>query len=58
MSKPVNLNAFRKSKARAEKREKATENAIKFGRSKARKARDAAEQQAATRHLDGHKRDE
>jgi len=37
MSKPVNLNRFRKEKARAEKRARADENAVKHGRTKAQK---------------------
>ncbi|GAD57732.1 MAG: phage protein D [Limimaricola cinnabarinus] len=56
--KPVNLNQFRKQKARAENRARADANAAKFGRSKAEKARDAAEADAAARRLDGHRRDD
>ena len=37
MSKPVNLNRFRKEKARAEKRARADENAVKHGRTKSQK---------------------
>ncbi|MDA9209454.1 DUF4169 family protein, partial [bacterium] len=37
MSAPVNLNRFRKAKARAEKSTRAVENSVKFGRSKAQK---------------------
>ena len=37
MSKPVNLNRFRKDKARAEKRARADDNAVKHGRTKAQK---------------------
>jgi hypothetical protein len=37
MSKPVNLNRFRKERARAEKRARADENAVKHGRTKAQK---------------------
>ena len=56
--KPVNLNQFRKQKARAENRARADANAANFGRSKAEKARDAAEADAAARRLDGHRRDD
>ncbi len=56
--KPVNLNQFRKQKARAEKRARADVNAAKFGRSKAEKTRDAAEAEAAAKRLDGHRRDD
>ena len=41
MSEPINLNKARKIKARAEKEQRAQENRIKFGRTKAEKARDA-----------------
>ena len=56
--KPVNLNQCRKQKARAENRARADANAAKFGCSKAEKARDAAEADAAARRLDGHRRDD
>ncbi|WP_406720661.1 DUF4169 family protein [Thioclava litoralis] len=55
MSNVTNLNQFRKAKARAEKRAQADANAVKFGRSKAERARDEASESAASRHLDGHK---
>ncbi len=58
MSRPVNLNRFRKDKARAEKKARADENAVKFGRSKADKTRDKARTSLAERRLDGHKTDE
>ncbi|MEM9581948.1 MAG: DUF4169 family protein [Pseudomonadota bacterium] len=55
--KPVNLNKFRKAKARAEKKVRADENAIKYGRSKAQtRAEDAARKTQVAR-LDAHKRD-
>ena len=57
MTRPVNLNKVRKDRARDEKRARADENAVKFGRTKAEKARDAAEKGASVRHLDGHKRE-
>ena len=37
---PINLNKFRKTKARAEQQQLASENRIKHGRTKAEKARD------------------
>ncbi|MCB1311089.1 MAG: DUF4169 family protein [Sedimentitalea sp.] len=58
MGKPVNLNRFRKDKARAEDRARADENAAKFGRSKADKALEKARDEKAQRDLDGHKRGE
>ena len=57
MSEPVNLNRFRKARARAEKKARADENAIKFGRTKAERNADEAQADTATRHLDGHKID-
>ncbi|MBB94648.1 MAG: DUF4169 domain-containing protein [Rhodobacteraceae bacterium] len=58
MSKPVNLNRFRKDKARADKKARADENAVKFGRTKAEKDRARAEENLAERRLDGHKSEE
>ena len=40
MVEPINLNKFRKAKARADKEQRAQENRIKHGRTKAEKARD------------------
>ncbi|MDF1727236.1 MAG: DUF4169 family protein [Sulfitobacter sp.] len=58
MSKPVNLNQFRKDRARDEKKARADRNAVTFGRTK--QERQAEEQKAARaeKHLDGHKREE
>jgi hypothetical protein len=53
MSNVTNLNQFRKTKARAEKRAKADENAVKFGRTKAQKALENARAEKARRNLDG-----
>lgn len=58
MSKPVNLNQYRKAKARKEKRAQADENAVTFGRSKAGKELDAARARKAKEALDQHRRDE
>ncbi|MFP4327095.1 MAG: DUF4169 family protein [Roseicyclus sp.] len=58
MSQPVNLNRFRKAKARAEKKARADENAVKFGRTRAEKAGARAEAEAIARALDSHKRGE
>jgi hypothetical protein len=57
MSKPVNLNRFRKEKARADKKARADENSVKFGRTKSEKQRDTDKAQADIRHLDEHKRE-
>ena len=56
-SGPVNLNRFRKQKARAEKKARADENALRFGRSKAEKELDRARAEKASRDLDGKARE-
>ena len=55
MAEIVNLNRFRKEKARADKKAQADENAVKFGRSKAEKTFESATVAKFTRDLDGHK---
>lgn len=54
----VNLNKFRKAKARVEKRAQADENAVKFGRRKAEKSLDQARVEKAARDLDGKRRED
>ncbi|WP_294607028.1 DUF4169 family protein [Roseovarius sp.] len=51
-SGPVNLNRFRKDKARARDKARADENAVKFGRSKAQKDIEKARADKAARDLD------
>ena len=58
MAEPVNLNRYRKEKARADKKARADRNAVKFGRSKAEKTQAKQSADKAARDLDGHKRDE
>ncbi|SHE68136.1 protein of unknown function [Ruegeria intermedia] len=58
MGKPVNLNRYRKEKARAEKKARADRNAAAFGRSKAEKQLDKARADKARRDLDNHELDE
>lgn len=53
MSKIINLNQFRKATARQDKRAKADENAVKFGRTKAQKELENARAAKARRDLDG-----
>ncbi|SHH79974.1 DUF4169 family protein [Marivita hallyeonensis] len=53
MSNVTNLNRFRKVRARDEKRTKADENAVKFGRTKAQKTLEKARAEKAERDLDG-----
>ncbi len=58
MSKPVNLNRYRKEKARAVKKARADENAVKFGRGKAEKEVIKLQQDRQRRDLDNHELDE
>ncbi|MEQ3671338.1 DUF4169 family protein [Pseudophaeobacter sp.] len=58
MGKPVNLNRYRKTQARAEDKARADQNAVKFGRSKLEKSLQEARAAKAKRDLDGHKSDE
>ena len=55
MAEPINLNRFRKEKARADKKARADANAVRFGRTKAQKDVDKARQEKADRDLDGKK---
>ncbi len=52
--KPVSLNKFRKAKARADKKARANENAITFGRSTSQKNALELERERAMSKLDGH----
>ena len=58
MGKPVNLNRYRKEKARAEKRARADRNAVAFGRTKAEKQLEKARAEKSLRDLDNHELDE
>lgn len=58
MAKVTNLNQFRKTKARADKKARANVNAVKFGRTKAQKNVEAKINELDERRLDGAKRDE
>lgn len=49
----VNLNRFRKKKARAEKAKQAEVNRIRHGRTQAQKDRERADQERAARLLEG-----
>jgi hypothetical protein len=53
----VNLRRARKAKARADKEREATAKRALFGRTKAEKARQAAERSQATRALESHRRE-
>ncbi|HEY0275583.1 MAG TPA: DUF4169 family protein [Paenirhodobacter sp.] len=58
MAEITNLNRFRKQKARQDSRAEADANALKFGRSKAQRAREEAEAEKARAILDAHQRDD
>ncbi|WP_306150991.1 DUF4169 family protein [Roseovarius sp. MMSF_3281] len=57
MSKPVNLKRFRKEKARAEKRARADENAVKHGRTKAQREIEKTRNTKGLSDLSNHERD-
>lgn len=55
MAEPVNLNRFKKNKARADKKARAIENVNKFGRTKAEKELEKATVWKVTRDWSGKK---
>ncbi|MEG3617429.1 DUF4169 family protein [Magnetovibrio sp. PR-2] len=55
MSDVVNLNKFRKTKARADKDKRASENRVKFGRTKAEKQAENTNQALIDKKLKGKK---
>lgn len=57
MAEIVNLRETRKAVTRAKARKTADENAMRFGRSKGQKAREAADLARSKAILDGAKRD-
>ncbi|MBO9396996.1 DUF4169 family protein [Shimia sp. R9_2] len=56
MAEIINLNKFRKARARADQKALAEENAIKFGRTKAQKQLEEAQAEKSERDLDGKER--
>ncbi|KTD82947.1 DUF4169 family protein [Legionella waltersii] len=50
----INLNKKRKAKIRLEKEKRASENRIKFGRTKQEKQLEKQDKERIERHLDGH----
>lgn len=58
MSKPVNLNRYRKEKARAQSKARADQNAVKFGRTKSEKIESKFERDKFHRALDDRELDE
>ena len=57
MTEPVNLNKFRKEKARTENKARADQNAITFGRKKAEKDLAKKQQHKLNQHHEGRKLD-
>ena len=53
--KPINLNQARKAQTRAEAKAKADANAVRFGRTKAERLLDAAQQKQISDRLSQHK---
>jgi hypothetical protein len=56
MGDVTNLNRFRKDKARADKRAKAGENAVKHGRTRSQKEIERARAEKAARALEAHRK--
>ncbi|MEE2877596.1 MAG: DUF4169 family protein [Pseudomonadota bacterium] len=57
MAEPINLNKARKAKARAQKEQQASENRVKFSRTKAQKAADEAGRDKLRKKIDLTKRE-
>jgi hypothetical protein len=57
MSKPVNLNTYRKERNRASRKARADENAVAFGQTKAQKDLLKARADKIAKNLDAHKRE-
>lgn len=49
--KPINLNQHRKTNARAEEKARADSNAVKYGRTKAQRLLEAAQNEQAKKRL-------
>ena len=58
MTEPINLNKFRKARARAEEKAQAAENRVRFGRTKAEKTTSKLEAERARRAHEEKKREE
>jgi len=57
MTDPVNLNRFRKARAKADDKARAAENRVAFGRTRAEKELAEARREKAARALDAKKRE-
>lgn len=54
-NRPISLSKFRKEKQRRDARAQADANAVKFGRSKAERTKDAEDTRKRNALLDGHR---
>lgn len=54
----INLNRFRKEKARAAKAAIADENRVRFGRTRAQQALDRISAEKARHHVESHRRED
>ena len=57
MADILSLSKVRKAKARSDKEQHAVENRARFGRTKAEKARDAAEAERVRKRTESHRRE-
>ena len=57
MAEPINLNKARKARGKAAEKAQATENRVRFGRTKGEKAASKLETERARRALESKKRD-
>lgn len=57
MAEPINLNKARKAKTKAGKTQKASENRVKFGRTKAQKQADRAAGEKLKKAIEATKRE-
>ena len=57
MVEPISLNKARKVRSKADAKAAASQNRVRFGRTKVEKTRDAALAEKRAREQDGHKRD-
>ncbi|MEM6727351.1 MAG: DUF4169 family protein [Pseudomonadota bacterium] len=55
MTQPINLSKARKARAKAKKTAQASENARKFGRTKAEREAEEADRTRATNAIEAHK---
>ena len=58
MTQPINLNSVRKAKVRTDKKARADANAVKFGRTKAQRLREAADTDKMRKALDAQRFDD